>query len=94
MHHTICVEHEDTVANRLENDRRLLTLCRRCLRCSLGCLEPSPLPLESCVPYCRRHLSNERLEQLYFFAVVLAKIPHQLHDSDDVTVMLDRHHHR
>ena len=86
LHHAVSVQQEDTVANRLENARRLLALGRSRTRCGLRGFETPPLALESGVPNRRRHLGDERLEQLHLLAGVLAVVAHELHDSHDRAV--------
>src|SRR5205085_12649627 len=71
----------------------LLTLGCDGTRRGLCDLESSSFPLQSRVAYGCRHLRDEPLEQLDVLVPVIAAVGHQLHDTDDLTLVLDRHHH-
>ena len=102
------VDEEDPVADRLQDLCSLLALGSGGAGDSLRGLEPTALrlglhpgrrlrlclPVETGVSVCGRHLCDEALDELELLLRVRASIAHQLDDTDDAPLVLDRHHQR
>ena len=90
----LVVEQEDPVADSLEHARGVLALGGGRLGAGAGCRLALRALVQQRVAHGGGHQADQALGELEVLRPVLEALVHQLHDADDLALVLDRQHHR